>query len=339
MARDQVQVGVEGGPPAENPPSQIEPAWQRWNDYGIGLLLEGGNTGGQKGELKQAEPVFLKVAELGIADGWVNLGRVYQKEGRIPEALSALEKAAKHEKPSAPWVINWLSGQINARNGAFDEAIESFQSVLGTRIPQRKIDLSLDYEVNNELAFALYARAMQEPFSTPERVEYLKKAVAAYRRTLSIDSENVTAHHALGLAYGAAPWGENRAASMATHGTAADGNATEPSGADSLLKMASTAVDPNLARGRGWKRPSASTMKSCDSSTARAPAINHGSLRSSSSSRYSAQPGTKRRTPRSSARSPMPLRSHTNGCTSGSNRRNRRRKSVRHRTQEPGSQR
>ena len=35
---------------------------------------------------------------------------------------------------------------------------------LGTKIPERKIDLSLDYEVNNELAFALYARAMQEPF-------------------------------------------------------------------------------------------------------------------------------------------------------------------------------
>ncbi len=221
-------------------PSPIQPAWQRWNDYGIGLLLEGGNTGGQKGELKQAEPVFMKVAELGVADGWVNLGRVYQKEGRIPDALAALEKAAKHEKPAAPWVINWLSGQINARNGAFDEAIESFQSVLATKIPDRKIDLSLDYEVNNELAFALYARAMQEHSSSPERLEYLKKAVAAYRRTLSIDSENVTAHHALGLAYGAAPWGENRAASAAAASTSRRANgARSRATADSLSKLAS----------------------------------------------------------------------------------------------------
>ena len=60
-----------------------------------------------------------------------------------------------------------MSGQINARNGAFDEAIESFQSVLATKIPERKIDLSLDYEVNNELAFALYARAMQERVVKP----------------------------------------------------------------------------------------------------------------------------------------------------------------------------
>ena len=112
--------------------------WQRLNDYGIGLLLEGGNTGGQKGELKQAEPIFQKVADLGVADGWVNLGRVYQKEGRIPEALAALEKAARMKSPAAPWVINWLSGQINARNGAFDEAIASFQAVLSTRSPSAR---------------------------------------------------------------------------------------------------------------------------------------------------------------------------------------------------------
>ena len=127
----------------------------------------GPTKGGQKGELKQAEAVFLKVAELGRADGWVNLARVYQREGRIPDALAALEKAATHKKPAAPWVINWLTGQINASNGQLDEAIASFESVLTTRIPERKFDFSLDFEVINELASALYtdgaARAGQEP--------------------------------------------------------------------------------------------------------------------------------------------------------------------------------
>ena len=42
--------------------------------------------GSQKGELKQAEPVFQQVADLGIADGWVNLARIYLREGRIPDA-------------------------------------------------------------------------------------------------------------------------------------------------------------------------------------------------------------------------------------------------------------
>ena len=272
---------IEGGPPAVNEPSPIQPVWQRWNDYGIGLLLEGGNIGGQKGELKQAEPVFLKVAELGAADGWVNLGRVYQKEGRIPEALAALEKAAKHEKPAAPWVINWLSGQINARNGAFDEAIASFQSVLDTKVPDRKIDLSLDYEVNNELAFALYARAMQERSSSPERLEYLKKAVAAYRRTLSIDSENITAHHALGLAYGAAPWGENRAASANDEEAGDVAKQPEPGDADSLVKLAASVVDVESASGRSFeRRPAACPARSRDSSTAHARSISRGWPRS-----------------------------------------------------------
>ena len=107
----------------ENPPSPIKEVWQRWNDYGIGLLLEGSEKGGQKGELKQAEPIFRKVAELGFADGWTNLARVYIREGRIPDALDALDKASKHAKPSAPWVIAWLSAQIDERNGFLDEAI------------------------------------------------------------------------------------------------------------------------------------------------------------------------------------------------------------------------
>ena len=244
MARDKVQLPVEGGPPAQNDPSPIQPPWQRWNDYGIGLLLEGGNTGGQKGELKQAERAFLAVTELGPADGWVNLARVYQKEGRIPDALAALEKAAAHEKPAAPWVINWLSGQINARNGALDEAIHSFQSVLATKIPERKFDFGLDYEVNNELAAALYARARGiMPVSSPERLDYLKKTIAAYRRTLAIDSENVAAHYGLGLAYGTPPWGEKRPNQPAADASDADSSAAGTVDADALVSEAHSTAD------------------------------------------------------------------------------------------------
>ncbi len=203
MAKDAVNVAVEGGPAVKNDPSPIKPelAWQRWNDYGIGLFLEGGDKGGQKGELKQAEEAFKKVAEIGQADGWVNLGRVYQREGRIPEALDALEKAAKHPKPTAPWVISWLSAQIDERNGFLDEAIAKYEAVLNTKIPERKFDFSEDYEVINFLGRALYSRARQEPLKSPKRVEFLKKTVAAYRRTLAVDSENVFAHNGLGIAY------------------------------------------------------------------------------------------------------------------------------------------
>ena len=201
MASDKLALPTEPGMKVENPPSPIKETWQRWNDYGIGLFLEGAEKGSQKGELKQAEPVFQKVADLGKADGWVNLARVYQREGRIPDALAALEKAASHKEPAAPWVINWLTGQINDRNGNLDAAIASYERVLSTKIPARGFDFSQDYEVINALGMSLYNRARLERVDTPERIAFLKKTVAAYRRTLAIDSENVLAHYGLGLAY------------------------------------------------------------------------------------------------------------------------------------------
>ena len=207
MAEDSVKLPVEGGPSVQNDPSPIKETWQRWNDYGIGLLLEGGEKGGQKGELKQAEPVFQKVAELGKADGWVNLARVYEREGRIPEALEALEKAASHKEPAAPWTINWLTGRINARNGLLDEAIANFESVVETRIPERKFDFSLDYVVLNELAQACYGRARIEPVDGDDRKAWLSKAIATYHRSVKIESEDVASHYGLGLAFGDPAWG------------------------------------------------------------------------------------------------------------------------------------
>ncbi|WZO99514.1 multiheme c-type cytochrome [Isosphaeraceae bacterium EP7] len=201
MASDSVALAVQGGPAAENKPSPIKEGWQRWNDYGIGLLLEGPDKGGSKGELLQAERAFKEVVELGKADGWVNLARVYQKEGRIPDAREALAKAAAHKEPAPPWVVAWLTGQINERNGYLDEAIANFESVLATRVPARKLDFSGDYEVINSLATALYSRSQQEKTGSPEAAAFLARSIEQSRKTLSIDSENVPAHYGLGLAY------------------------------------------------------------------------------------------------------------------------------------------
>ena len=51
LCEDRVTLPVEGVAakvPAQTSP--IKPAWQRWNDYGIGCFLEGG-AGSKKGEL------------------------------------------------------------------------------------------------------------------------------------------------------------------------------------------------------------------------------------------------------------------------------------------------
>ena len=157
MARDAVQLAVEGGPAAKNEPvADRGPTGSAGTTTASGCCSKARQRAGQKGELKQAEEVFLKVAELGRADGWVNLARVYQREGRIPEALAALEKAAAHKEPPAPWVINWLTGQINVRNG--DARRGHPELPVGARrpgFPARKFDFSLDYAVINELAGAV----------------------------------------------------------------------------------------------------------------------------------------------------------------------------------------
>jgi len=60
---------------------------ERWNDYGIGLLLQG--------DLKGAERAFEYVTKLepGYANGWVNIARALIQEGNIEAAKPDLEKA------------------------------------------------------------------------------------------------------------------------------------------------------------------------------------------------------------------------------------------------------
>jgi hypothetical protein len=201
MAKDRVVLPIAGGAAVENAPSPIEETWQRWNDYGIALLLEGGTKGGQKGELKQAEEAFQEVVKLGKADGWANLARVYAREGRSQDAYAALKQAAEAKEPAAPWVITFFSAQLDERNGLLDSAIEKYRSVLNTKIPERKFDFGRDYEVRNFLGAAEYARARLQPLNSPQRLERMLEAIATYRKTLAIDSENVAAHYGLGLAY------------------------------------------------------------------------------------------------------------------------------------------
>jgi len=107
-------------------------------------------------------------------------------------------------------VINWLTGQINASNNQLEAAVASFEAVLKTRIPDRKFDFSLDFLVIDEMASAFYTMARPLPIKSPDRKEWLKKAIAADHRTLAIDSEDVGAHYGLGLAFGDPAWGRGR---------------------------------------------------------------------------------------------------------------------------------
>ncbi len=206
VAEDEVTFPIEGvTAEVTNKPREI-PEWQRWNDYGIGMLLKG------KAELKQTLEAFRKVEELGRYDGPLNLARALVEEGgngMLDEAAAALQRAAAHKEPAAPpWTVAWLSGVINRQQGRLAEAEENFRSVLEYKSEdtiKRGFDFSQDYIVINLLGVTIFDRALKirgaDEESVAERKRRLEEAVEVFQRTLAIDSENVDAHYNLGQLY------------------------------------------------------------------------------------------------------------------------------------------
>ncbi len=195
MATDVLTLPVAGveQPLPDQPPRDI-PEWQRWNDYGIGLLLEG------KAELRQAEEAFRQVEELDRFDGPLNLARVYFSEGRLDEAVEAINRASAHTDPPPPtWTVAWFSGLINRQQGRFDEAEQNFRSLLAMRVPERRFDFSRDYDAWNALGGTLFDKGKQirGDDRKAERDELLQQSIAAFEETLKLDVENVTAHYNL----------------------------------------------------------------------------------------------------------------------------------------------
>jgi tetratricopeptide (TPR) repeat protein len=184
-----------------NPQPSTIPEWQRWNDYGIGLLLEG-DRGSEKGQLIQAAHAFEQVEQLGRPDGPVNLARVYLKEGRLDDAVAALQRAARCDPPAPRWTIAWFNGLVNKQNGFLDTAISEFRSILEDRYPElerRGFDFSKDYEVINELGQTCFERAKMERGNPGRQKEFLNQAVELFQNTLALDPENLTAHYNLAL--------------------------------------------------------------------------------------------------------------------------------------------
>ena len=199
MSSDKVTFSVDGNPTIGQVPSK--PEWQRWNDYGIGLLLKG-DKGSEKGELIQAEDAFKRVEELGYASGPLNLARVYVKEGRLEEAVEALGRAGAANPPAPPWTVAWFNGIVNKQNGFLDKSIENFRSILEDRSQEqidRGFDFSQDYVLLNELGQTLFERSKMERVDEAKRNDFLSRALNRFEQTLTFDSENLTAHYNLAL--------------------------------------------------------------------------------------------------------------------------------------------
>ncbi len=202
LAEDQVTFPVAGSNGRVEQPAPDFPVWQRWNDYGIGLLLRG------RANLRQAEEAFTEVERLGRYDGPMNLTRVYEREGRLDEAVDALNRAARFkDDPKFPhWTWNWLSGSVSRQQGFLETAAEHLRDVLEVRtesMVRRKLDFSLDYEVLNlygETLFLLGQQRQRQDRQDQAR-DYWQQAVDVFHRTLAIDAENVAAHYNLQLLY------------------------------------------------------------------------------------------------------------------------------------------
>jgi tetratricopeptide (TPR) repeat protein len=203
ISTDRITFPIASGEEAPPPPPLATPEWQRWNDYGIALLIEG-DAGSEKGELAQAANAFAEVEKLGKADGPLNLARAYLKEGRLDDAAEALRRALRMDPPAPRWTVAWLNGLVDKQNGFLDKAISEFRSVLEDRYPEldaRGLDFSKDYEVINELGQTLFESAkLERGEANRERREFfLRQAVEQFERTLALDSENVSAHYNLAL--------------------------------------------------------------------------------------------------------------------------------------------
>jgi len=168
------------------------PVWERWNDYGIGMLRKP-----DRGALRQAETAFRHVTDLGRADGDINLARVMIREGRLEEAGAALRSAAN--LGAYPWLVAWFGGLVDLQNGELDAAISGFKGLSQTRFAEarrRGFDFSLDYRLQNTLAQALFERAKLSATSK-EAANWLREAVDHFETALEIDPENLTAHYGL----------------------------------------------------------------------------------------------------------------------------------------------
>jgi Tfp pilus assembly protein PilF len=147
--------------------------WQRWNDYGIGLLLQG--------DLKAAQAAFEKVIEADPQnpDGWVNIGRVALQEGDIARARTVLEKALALSPDLAR--AHFFYAGVLRQEGNYDGAAQHLTKVLA-QYPRDRVAL-------NNLGRVLF---LQRKYAD---------AVKVLQQVLSVDPEDLQAHYNLMLCY------------------------------------------------------------------------------------------------------------------------------------------
>jgi Flp pilus assembly protein TadD len=147
--------------------------WSRWNDYGIGLFLQG--------DLKGAAAAFQKATDIDPQnpDGWVNIGRALVQEGDTGDAHNVLEKALALRPGLAR--ANFFYARVLKEEGKYNDALARLREVLA-QYPRDRV-------VRNEVGRILF---LQKQYAA---------AITEFNQTLSIDPEDLQAHYNLMLCY------------------------------------------------------------------------------------------------------------------------------------------
>jgi Flp pilus assembly protein TadD len=173
MAEAQATLKVlpAGAPLPDAKPVMTKEVRERWNDYGIGLLLQG--------DIRNAESTFLKVTQMdpGYADGWVNVARGRIQEGNMADAEPILRKALEIN-PGLAKTHFFLATALKA-TGRYDEAIDHLRRASAS-YPRDRVVL-------NQLGRVLFLKRQ------------FREAIDVFNRVLTIDPEDLQAHYNLML--------------------------------------------------------------------------------------------------------------------------------------------
>jgi tetratricopeptide (TPR) repeat protein len=145
---------------------------ERWNDWGIGLLLQGDVKGAEFGftQVTKAEPEY--------ADGWLNVARALIQEGETDRAKSFIAKAL--ERDASLGRIHFFKAMIEKADGDYAAALASLERTAAS-YPRDRVVL-------NQMARILF---LDRRYA---------EALAAADRVAAVDPEDLQMHYTAMLA-------------------------------------------------------------------------------------------------------------------------------------------
>ena len=131
--------------------------WVRFNDYGIGLLLQDDTQG--------AARAFARVAELAPErlDGARNLARTALRDGNLEQAYEHLETCEEIKKGDAQTA--WVWGVVLQEDGRYENAVQAYRRVLrnfpGDRATWRNLGRVLYLDGKYEEALSALSQVLE----------------------------------------------------------------------------------------------------------------------------------------------------------------------------------